>query len=144
MFALSFLFCFRCFFAIRSSTCFNLLLRCPVLASLLWFFFLLSFGASPTVVWLSYLYLVIFRFTRVSFFSLGVCLFLCLPTLPPPCVSPLCCLYFRSPGVSFSFLSLPLAPVCFVFSLRCGGSALRKFRVSGFTCLFCSASVFPG
>ena len=66
-------------------------------------FFLLSFVASPIVFWLSCLYLVVVWFTPVSFFSLGVCLFLCLPTLSPPCVSPLCCLYFRSPGVSFLF-----------------------------------------
>ena len=46
VFALSFSFCFRCFFAVRSSPCFSLLLRCPVLPSLLQFFFLLSFVAS--------------------------------------------------------------------------------------------------
>ena len=51
--------------------------------------------------------------------------------------------------LSFSFLSLPLAQVYLssLFPLIpfhcCGGCALRKFRVSGFSCLFCSTSTFP-
>ena len=39
VFALSFSFCFRCFFAFWSSPCISLLLRCPVLPSLLLFSF---------------------------------------------------------------------------------------------------------
>ena len=52
-------------------------------------------------------------------------------------------------SLSVSFLSLPLAPVYLsslfpLLPFLCyGGCALRKFRVSGFSCLFCSTSTFP-
>ena len=104
-----------------------LLLRCPVRAPCSGFSFII-------VRCLSSFSLVVFRFTRVFFFSLGVCMFLCLPTLPPPCVSPLCGLFIRSPRISCSFLFLPLAPVCCLIhfaslsSLRWLGPA----RVPGF------------
>ena len=49
VFALSFSFCFQCFFAIRSSPCISLLLRCPVLPSLLLFsFYCHSLPLQPT------------------------------------------------------------------------------------------------
>ena len=68
-----------------------------------------------------------------------------------------CCiiiLFFQTlsgslPSLSFSFLSLPLAQVylsslfLLIPFLCCGGCALRRFRVSGFFCLFCSTSTFP-
>ena len=111
-----FSFCFRCFFAIRSLPYFRLLLRCPLLTSLLWGFLFII------VRCLSGCCITILSFSRHC-----------------PVLS---CL-------SFSFLSLPLAQVYLssLFPLLpflcCGGCALRKFRVSGFSCLFCSTSTFP-
>ena len=95
-----FSFCFRGFLCRSVFVLLCLLLRCPVLASLLRVFFLLLFVASPTVGCLSSFSLVVVRFACVSFFSLGVCLFLWWPTLPPPCVSPLGSPYFLSPAVA--------------------------------------------
>ena len=141
---LSLFVCFRCFVCRSVFDLLCLLLRCPVCAYPLRIFLFLSFIVSPPVIYLSFS-LVVARFTCVFFFSLAVCIFLCLPSFPPPCVSPLSGLSFRSPGISCSFLSLPLAPVCYLHFapfLCCGGSALRDFRISGFACLFCSASAF--
>ena len=112
--SLSFSFCFRVFFAVRSSSCLCFLLRCFVLASLLRYFFFLSFIDSPP--------------------SSGSLPFPCLPGGFPfwstPCLSgrcpilfyilefvyvlfcllpyflylfSLCCQSFSSPGVSFLF-----------------------------------------
>ena len=83
-------------------------------------------------------------------FHLEFVLFLYVPTLPPPCITPLSCLFFRSPVFFFSFLSSLLARVCLsslfplLLFLRCSGSALRKLCVSGCAFLFCSASAFSG
>ena len=55
--------------------------------------------------------------TLLSLYSLCPvlsCLFLCFAYF----AASLCCLYFSSPEVYLSFLSLPLALVCFVFSLH--------------------------
>ena len=160
---------FRCFFAVWSLSCFRLLLRCLVLASLLTYFFLLSLVASPTVVLLSLHYslssggicllfrlschcLVVVQYSHVSFFSLWVCLFLCFASTASFLhLSSL--LSFHSALLGFVFLfffcCLLRSIVSSLYSLlpflRCGGSSLHKFRVSCFpSYLFCSASAFTG
>ena len=100
--------CFRCFFAVRSSTCFvycsgiRCLLPCSGFSFSCRSWPLRLSATSP--LFLCPVLLCLFHFP-------WSCLFLWWPALPPPYVSPLGGPYFLSCGCLF-FLSLPLAPVC--------------------------------
>ena len=100
VFALSF-FRFAVFLCRSVFALLCLLLRCPVHASLLRILFFLSFVASECRLPL------LFFSCRVPvhlciFFSLGV-LYISLPSLPPPCVSPLWSFIPLSWGFLFFF-----------------------------------------
>ena len=108
------------------------------------FFPFLVFCGVCLLFRLSCLYLVVVRYSHVSFFSLGVCLFLVLPTylLPESLLSLLSFLQLSWGLFFFSFLAVGSGLFCLfsslcspffaVVALRCGGSSLRMFRVSGF------------
>ena len=116
-----------------------LLLRCPVLASLLRAFFFLSFVASLTVGYLSSFSLVVVRFSCVSFLFLGVVYsFGGLPCLLHPSLlsvvlpsSLLRLLILSFVAVGSGMLSSPLcSPFFATMSLPCASSGFPVFTCS--------------
>ena len=115
-----------------------LLLRCPVLASLLRVFFFLSFVASPTVGYLSFS-LVVVQFSCVSFLSLGVaysfgglpCLLHTSPLSVVLTSSLLRLLILSFIAVGSGMLSSPLcSPFFATMALPCASSGFPVFTCS--------------
>ena len=97
VFALSFSFCFRCFFAIRSSPCISLLLRCPVLPSLLLFsFYCHSLPLYPT----SFSYSAISFWPRSPYVCVSVS-WLFAFALSPLLLALFCCLHCGVSDIGF-------------------------------------------
>ena len=119
---------FSGFFAVRSSSCLCFLLRCLVLASLLQYFFFLTFVDSPLSsdslpfpclpegfsFWSTPC--LSGRCPILSYLLEFVCVLFCLLPYFLHLFS-LCCLSFSFPGVSFSFFAVGSGLFCLLFAL---------------------------